>query len=114
MAALSSLAISHSVIAIAVAMRRGWPARQRDDGFLALLGKDSDLDLAITNVKDGIWQVPLRKDELINLKFGDSSTPIFSGEKGFGIEWGLFLHSKVPEPIPTPSKLDNGFADATR
>ena len=30
-----------------------------DDGFLALLGNDSDLDLAVTDVKDGICRIAL-------------------------------------------------------
>ena len=63
------------VIAATVAMRRACPARQpspknssgsqdRDDRFLALLGDDGDLDLALLDVEDRIGGIALREDDL--------------------------------------------------
>ena len=71
-AAFSSRMISHSVIAVAVAMRRCWPARQPspqnssapedgDDRFLALLGDDGHLDLALMMKKTESASVPCEK-----------------------------------------------------
>ena len=59
-------------MAVAVAMRTGWPARQpspkkssaprmRNDRFFALFGDDCELDLAVLDIKDGVGRVTLRK-----------------------------------------------------
>ena len=91
--------ISHSVIAVAVAMRSGCPARHPspqefvrskdgDDGFFALLGKDGDLDLALLDVEDGIRRVALREDRFILAKFGEASPPADFGEEILRIKYG--------------------------
>jgi hypothetical protein len=64
-----------------------------DDGFLPLLGKDNNFDLAVADVKDGIRGISgisLREDDLIPSIFGDGSPPLCLGEKSFGIE-GVFV-----------------------
>jgi hypothetical protein len=62
MAPFSSRMISHSDIAIAVATRLAGQAifsaelirpQDCDDGFLSSLGKDTDFDPAVMDVKDG-------------------------------------------------------------
>jgi hypothetical protein len=53
-----------------------------DDCFLARLGDDADLDLALLNVKDGIRWVALREDFLIlAIRFtaGNLEIPLFCG-----------------------------------
>jgi hypothetical protein len=63
MAALSSRIISDFVIAVTVAMRRGWPVRQPSPKkFLALLGNHGDLALAVHDVKDSICRISLAED----------------------------------------------------
>src|ERR1700722_17923691 len=57
-----------------------------DYRFLALLGYDSDLDVALLNIKNSIRHVSLLEDVLIFLKFQDRFACPYLGEKGFGIE----------------------------
>jgi hypothetical protein len=54
-----------------------------DDGFLAVLGQDGDLDLAFLDIKNAVGDLPLSEDFLI--------FPVFSD--GF------------PRPRPGPEKL---------
>ena len=60
--------------------------KDRDDGFLALFGQDSELDLSFLNVKHSVRDVALRKHNLIFLKFNNSLPHADFGEKYFGIE----------------------------
>jgi hypothetical protein len=51
--------MTQSVIAATVANRSGWPVRQLphrrgDDCLLPLFGNDTDLDLAVLDVEDGM------------------------------------------------------------
>jgi hypothetical protein len=89
-AALSNRIISDSVIAVTVAMRRGWPFRQpspkkipllmeSDHGFLALLRNHGDLALAVNNVKDGICRISLAEDYFILSIFRFSPSPVYVG-----------------------------------
>ena len=70
MADFSSRAMTESVMAVTVAIRRACPARHpspknssrtknRDDRFLALLGNDGELRLAFLDVEDRIAGVAL-------------------------------------------------------
>ena len=60
--------------------------QNRDDRFLALLGDDGQLDLSVLNIKHGIRDVALRKDDLILVKFNDSLACADLGEEVFGIK----------------------------
>ena len=57
-----------------------------DDRFLALLGKDSELDSTFLNVKNRIRRVSLLEDVLTSLKFQDCFASPYLDEKGCGIE----------------------------
>lgn len=61
-----------------------------DDGFLPLLGKDSNFDLAVADVKDGIRGISLREDDLIPSIFGDGSPPFAWARKALGSKGSLF------------------------
>jgi hypothetical protein len=57
-----------------------------DHRFLALLGNDGELDLALLDVKNGVGDLPLRKNDLILPLFGYRFSLAYLGEKPFGIE----------------------------
>ena len=57
-----------------------------DDGLFALLGNDSDLDLALLNVEDRICGVALSEYGLILAVFGNAAALADFGEKGLWIE----------------------------
>jgi hypothetical protein len=95
--------ISQSVIAVADAMRLGWAARQpspqnsplpndSDYRFFALFGDNGQFDLAVLNIKNGVCYLPLRKDELGGLVFGNRSALTYLGQKAFGsnTDFGVF------------------------
>jgi hypothetical protein len=57
--------------------------------FLALLGNDSELDLALLDVKNRVRDLSLRENNLILSIFGYRFSLAHLGEKFFGIERGL-------------------------
>ena len=61
-------------------------SKDGDDGFLALLGNDGELHLALLDVKDRIRSVALRKNDLPLAVFGDAPAVADAGEKRFRIE----------------------------
>jgi len=70
--------ISHSVIAVTVAMRSHCPAKHpspkkspldRDDRFVPLLGNDGYFYLALLDVENGVSGFTLREDDLAILVF---------------------------------------------
>src|SRR6266576_4440297 len=60
-----------------------------NDCFLAPLGNDGELDLALLDVKNRVGNVTLRKNNLILLIFRYCFSIANLGEKYFGIECGL-------------------------
>ena len=65
--------------------------KDRDDGFLALLGNDGDLHLALLDVEDLVRRVSLRKHDLA-LAVGPNAAALADlGEKRFRIERRLTL-----------------------
>jgi hypothetical protein len=91
MAPFSSRMTSDSVIAVAVAKRRGCPIKhpspqnsvgtqERDNGFLALLGDNGDFDLAILDIGNCIRRVALREEPLILSIFVNGSATVFCGQ----------------------------------
>src|SRR6266480_5001614 len=60
-----------------------------NDRFLALLGNDGELDLALLDVKNRVRDLSLRKNNLILPIFGYRFSLAHLGEKFFGIERGL-------------------------
>ena len=78
-------------------MRRVCPARhpspkksslasKRDDRFLALLGDDADLHLALLDIEDRIGNVSLRKDDLPLAVSRIAATLADFGKEDFWIE----------------------------
>jgi hypothetical protein len=66
---------------------KNWPGSKiPNDRFLALLGKDSELDSTFLNVKNRIRRVSLLEDVLTSLKFQDCFASPYLDEKGCGIE----------------------------
>ena len=63
----------------------------RDDDFLALLGDDSELHLALLYIEDRIRSSALRKDLLFPVIEGDGSAGAFGAQKRFEIEERLPL-----------------------
>src|SRR6059058_5465845 len=57
--------------------------------FLALLGNDGELDLALLDVKNRVRDLSLRKNNLILPIFGYRFSLAHLGEKFFGIPLGL-------------------------
>ncbi len=97
MACFSIRMISQSVIAVAVEMRRVLPgqasftakvvlSKNCDHSFLALLGNDGDLDLALLDVKNKIGSVPLPEDRLIFAICGNGSAAVNCGQELFRIK----------------------------
>src|ERR1700730_18067651 len=97
MVAFSRRVITHSSIALVVAMRSGWPFRhpspKNDRGcdyrFLALLGNDREFDLAVLDVKNRVRDLSLRKNNLILPIVGYRFSLAHLGEKYFGIKRGF-------------------------
>jgi hypothetical protein len=64
-------------------------SQNSNDCFLAPLGNDSKLDLALLDVKNRVRNGTLRKNNLILLIFRYCFSIANLGEKYFGIECGL-------------------------
>src|ERR1700720_4223788 len=60
-----------------------------NDCFLALLGNDSELDLALLDVKNRVRDLSLRKNNFILSIFGYRFSFAHLGEKYFGIKRGF-------------------------
>src|ERR1700726_5360989 len=84
--------------------------------FLALLGNDSELDLALLDVKNRVRDLSLRKNNFILSIFGYRFSLAHLGEKYFGIKRGfnslphkgsLFLSHKG-RPFPRRKKAGRG------
>src|ERR1700694_3091238 len=61
-------------------------SQDRNHRFLALLGDDSELDLALLDVENRVRDLSLRKNNLIPPIFGYRFSLAHLGEKRFGIE----------------------------
>src|SRR6266536_5387670 len=91
MVAFSSRMISHSIIAVTVAMRSVCPtkhpspknprSKDRNDCFFPLLGNNGYFDLALLDVENSIRRLSLREDSLILLVCGNGSAAVCCGEK---------------------------------
>src|SRR5580700_255052 len=64
-------------------------SQDRNHRFLALLGNDSELDLALLDVKNRVRDLSLRKNNLILSIFGYRFSFAHLGEKCFGIKRGF-------------------------
>src|ERR1700716_4009071 len=73
-------------------------SQDRNDCFLSLLGNDSELDLALPDVKNSVRDLSLRKDNLILPIFGYRFSLAHLGEKYFGIKrcFNSLPHLKAP------------------
>ena len=105
--------ISDASIAVVVAIRSEWPfmqpspknwpgSRIPDNGFLALLGYDNNLDPAFLNIEDRICHVALRKDDLILAKFKDGLPFAHLGEKLLRIKYcliGIVWHARFVSAV---------------
>ena len=60
-----------------------------DDGFLALLGYDADLDLALPDEENRIRRVALREDLLILAVRRYSPSAVNGVEEDLHVEWKL-------------------------
>src|ERR1700716_2797209 len=69
-----------------------------DHRFLALLGNDGELDLALLNIKDRISDLALRKNNLVRPIFRYRLSLAHFGEKCFGIKrgFGFLPHRGLP------------------
>src|SRR3989442_678722 len=86
--------------------------------FLALLGNDGELDLALLDVKNRVRDLSLRKNNLILPIFGYRFSLAHLGEKFFGIKRGFnslphkgspfFFSQGLPFP-PTKAGRDGGL-----
>jgi hypothetical protein len=72
----------------------------RRDCFLAPLGNDGELDLALLDVKNRVRLATLRKNNLVLLILGYGFPIAHFGEKCFRLECGLptLLHEEVLFP----------------
>jgi hypothetical protein len=89
---------------VALAMRRGWPARQpspkkslaqdRDDRLFSLFGDDREFDLAFLDVEDGVGRLALRENFLVLLVIRQGPSFVDLGQKHFAIEsrWSFPFH----------------------
>src|SRR5947208_16775987 len=75
-------------IQTSVAEKVTW-AQDCNHRFLALLGNDGELDLALLDVKNRVRDLSLRKNNLILPKFGYRFSLAHLGEKYFGIKRGF-------------------------
>ncbi len=73
-----------------------------DDGFLALVGDDGDLDLAVLDIKDGFRRISLGEDDLAFPIFRQGPPAIHGGEKELGVESPLPFcrHRYAFMPVP--------------
>src|SRR5258707_12372182 len=83
--------------------------------FLALLGNDGELDLALLDVKNRVRDLSLRKNNLILPLFGYRFSLAHLGEKFFGIKRGLVhhghedcAHSRAERPTASASHRRHG------
>src|ERR1700724_1444887 len=84
-----------------------------DHRFLALLGNDGELDLALLDVENRVRDLSLSKNDLILPIFGYRFSLAHLGEKFFGIERGFnSLLTKAPLFLLTRAALspDEGRA----
>src|ERR1700730_15013091 len=58
----------------------------RHHRFLALLGRDHDLDLALLDVEDGVGRTGLQEDDIALAILGDGAAVVHRGEKRLRIE----------------------------
>jgi hypothetical protein len=65
-----------------------WP-ENRDHRFLALLGRDHNLDLALLDVENRVRDSRLQEGHLVLVQVGHGVPATYGGEKGFWIEGGL-------------------------
>jgi hypothetical protein len=72
-------------------------SQDSNDGFLALLRNDGELDLAILDVKNSVPAVSLRKNNFILLVFGYCFSLAHFGKKRLGIKRGL---ASLPQHDP--------------
>jgi hypothetical protein len=73
--------------------------------FLALLGNDGELDLALLDVKNRVRDLSLRKNDLILPIFGYRFSLAHFGEKFFRIERGLTSIPHKDSPVLPEQKL---------
>src|SRR6476659_1745540 len=73
--------------------------------FLALLGNDGELDLALLDVKNRVRDLSLRKNDLILPIFGYRFSLAHFGEKLFRIERGLASFPHKDSPVLPEQKL---------
>src|SRR6266478_7214904 len=126
MVAFSKRVITHSSTALVVAdaqrmaiqtsfaKKVTW-SQDCNDGFLALLGNDGELDLALLDVKNRVRDLSLRKNNLILPIFGYRFSVAHFGEKYFGIkrDFNSLPHKGSPfsfsqgRPFP-PTKAGRG------
>src|SRR6185437_6098365 len=70
---------------------------ERNNGFLPLLGNDSDLDLSFWDVEHRVRRITLPEDRFVLSIFGDGSAPIHGGEKYHRVKgdfFRLFCHDR--------------------
>jgi hypothetical protein len=69
-----------------------------NDGLLALFGQDSELDLALLDVKDCLRDVALLENFLVLVKFEDRFPVTDFGEKDLGVKDVLrrIAHNRPP------------------
>src|SRR6476646_5936969 len=90
------------------------------DCFLAPLGNDSELDLALLDVKNRVRLATLRKNNLVLLILGYGFPIAHFGEKCFWLECGLptLLHEEVLFPgqsqDPDEARIMSGNRGSTR
>src|SRR5437773_11460724 len=83
-----------------------------NDRFLALLGNDGELDLALLDVKNRVRDLSLRKNNLILPIFGYRFSLAHLGEKFFGIKRGF--NSLPHKGSPFSSRKGCLFPDEAR
>src|ERR1700730_7460243 len=124
-AALVMRVIRDWSIAVAVVTRSGWPFRHPSpkkvvgfqntyDCFLAPLGNDGELNLALLDVKNRVRLATLRKNNLVLVILGYRFPIAHFGEKCFRLECGLptLLHEEVL--FPGRSQVMSGNRGSTR
>src|ERR1700692_3414926 len=71
--------------------------QNRDHGFLAMLGHDSELDLTFLKVKHSVGDIALLEHVLIFMEFQYLLSRAHLGEKAFGVKHvlGWLLHGSL-------------------
>jgi hypothetical protein len=123
MLVFSSRMTMHSVIAMTVDMRRGWPARHPSPqnssapriattASFPWSETNGDLDLAFLDVEYGIRWIALREDDLTLAIFGYGSFLANFGEEGFRIErWSSSgRHSRRPRQEHRTSSTQSAWS----